>query len=279
MTESLFKGTKEDGDDQLFHPGQSLQYEREKQGLSVKEIAQQLRLSIAVINHLEDGSFDLLPELVYVRGYIRAYCKLLKIDSEPLLGNSMLMPSRQIEEGFPPAMNDTFHRVTRLWGSFVILSVIILLVAFWWIEQPRQFKELAQTVPVTTQEPILQKEGELFTRQTSIDNEQTEPAFGSSAVATGQTKDVSIADDNVAEITINSANHSWVHVTDNSGEVLINQVLFPGYRETIRHMLPLDFKIGDARKVRIWVNGTEYDVKKHISRLNTAFFSIEISDQ
>ena len=68
--------------------GRLLQREREKQHLSADEIAHALRLSVEVVHKLESENFEALPQPVYVRGYIRAYCKLLKVDPKPSICRS-----------------------------------------------------------------------------------------------------------------------------------------------------------------------------------------------
>ena len=75
--------------------GTALQQAREQQGLSVHDIASKLRLSHKQIEALEADNFAALPESTIVRGFIRNYAKLLKIDAEPLLNAySAIVPSK-----------------------------------------------------------------------------------------------------------------------------------------------------------------------------------------
>ncbi|MFZ6844864.1 helix-turn-helix domain-containing protein [Undibacterium sp. RuTC16W] len=52
---------------------------------TVQQVAEQLKLSARQIVALEANQFDTLPKMVIVRGFIRSYAKLLKIDAEPIL--------------------------------------------------------------------------------------------------------------------------------------------------------------------------------------------------
>jgi cytoskeleton protein RodZ len=65
--------------------GSAMRDSREKQGLSVNEVATRLRLSVKQIQAIESDNFAALPEATIVRGFIRNYAKLLKIPAEPLL--------------------------------------------------------------------------------------------------------------------------------------------------------------------------------------------------
>jgi len=49
-------------------------------GLGVNQVAEQLKLSHRQIVALEANEFDKLPKMVIVRGFVRSYAKLLKID-------------------------------------------------------------------------------------------------------------------------------------------------------------------------------------------------------
>ncbi|MCU6433165.1 DUF4115 domain-containing protein [Undibacterium sp. Jales W-56] len=52
---------------------------------TVQQVADQLKLSGRQIIALEANQFEALPKMVIVRGFIRSYAKLLKIDVEPIL--------------------------------------------------------------------------------------------------------------------------------------------------------------------------------------------------
>lgn len=66
-------------------PGAALQAAREARELSVPQVADQLRLSSAAVTALEANDWDRLPAPVFVRGYIRAYARLMALDDEELL--------------------------------------------------------------------------------------------------------------------------------------------------------------------------------------------------
>ena len=66
-------------------PGPALQAAREAQQLSVPQVADRLKLSSAAVTALEANDWDRLPAPVFVRGYIRAYARLMALDGEALL--------------------------------------------------------------------------------------------------------------------------------------------------------------------------------------------------
>lgn len=66
-------------------PGQSLREAREALGMSVFEVAQSLRLSRKQIESMEANAWSELPGMTSIRGFIRNYARLVRLDSAPLL--------------------------------------------------------------------------------------------------------------------------------------------------------------------------------------------------
>lgn len=65
--------------------GELLKAERLNQKISVADIAHSLKLTQRVVNLLEAGDLDKLPAKAFVRGFVKAYAELLKMDSEVVL--------------------------------------------------------------------------------------------------------------------------------------------------------------------------------------------------
>ncbi|MFC0348438.1 helix-turn-helix domain-containing protein [Undibacterium danionis] len=89
--------------------GERLSSSRGQKGWSVQYVAEQLKLSQGQILALESNQFELLPKLVIVRGFVRAYAKLLKIDADSLIA---LLPKdaspMQLETSLRPALSTPF---------------------------------------------------------------------------------------------------------------------------------------------------------------------------
>jgi cytoskeleton protein RodZ len=62
-----------------------LKSERLKQGLTLKEMSEKLRVSVSMLQALEDGNYQRIGTALLIRSFIRSYCNLLGIDSQPLL--------------------------------------------------------------------------------------------------------------------------------------------------------------------------------------------------
>lgn len=63
-----------------FSLGAYLQGEREKLGISLKNVSQSTKISITKLEHLEADAIDSLPDRAYVTGYVKSYAKLLGVE-------------------------------------------------------------------------------------------------------------------------------------------------------------------------------------------------------
>jgi cytoskeleton protein RodZ len=68
-------------------PGARLRAAREAAGLSLDQVAQQLKLAPRQVKALEDESFGDLPGRTFSRGFVRNYARLLHLDAQDLLAH------------------------------------------------------------------------------------------------------------------------------------------------------------------------------------------------
>ncbi|HSD78558.1 MAG TPA: RodZ domain-containing protein [Solirubrobacteraceae bacterium] len=66
--------------------GALLRAAREAAGMSIDAVAQQLKLAPRQVKALEDGDFTHLPGRTFVRGFMRNYARLVRLDPEVVLG-------------------------------------------------------------------------------------------------------------------------------------------------------------------------------------------------
>src|SRR5207237_10937066 len=67
--------------------GAMLRGAREAAGLSLEQVAQQLKLAPRQVKALEDESFGDLPGRTFSRGFVRNYARLLNLDAQDLLAH------------------------------------------------------------------------------------------------------------------------------------------------------------------------------------------------
>lgn len=79
-------------------PGMRLQEARVKLGLSVDDIAQRLCLRVKVIESLEADHYSDFAGLVFTRGYLKAYARLVGLDANDIIDifNNLGVEDREI---------------------------------------------------------------------------------------------------------------------------------------------------------------------------------------
>lgn len=66
-------------------PGEQLRAAREQQGLSVGDVARQLKLATRQVEAMERDDHAVLPGSVFVRGFLRNYARVVGLDGEALV--------------------------------------------------------------------------------------------------------------------------------------------------------------------------------------------------
>ena len=121
-------------------PGAQLRAAREAAGISIADAAQSIRLSPRQIGLLESDAWDQLPGETFVRGFLRNYARLLKVDPEPLLASVSAPTPQPIElpEGshaeMPAEGSSSSQVVPMLAGGGLLLVAAIAAYFFWPIE-------------------------------------------------------------------------------------------------------------------------------------------------
>ncbi len=70
-----------------FSAGEQLRVARDQKGFSVEDVAVRLKVPARYITAIEQGDVAVLPEPMFVRGYVKAYARMVGIDAEELLAS------------------------------------------------------------------------------------------------------------------------------------------------------------------------------------------------
>ena len=124
------------------HPGATLKEARRRRGASVADIAETLHLHERVVEALEEGRSEHLPARVYVRGYVRAYARLLGLDEDDISDRfEAAMPKPATPSGgappsaflLRPTLADRAQRhLGVLFGVIVVIVLVGAALALWW---------------------------------------------------------------------------------------------------------------------------------------------------
>ncbi|MCJ2378400.1 cytoskeleton protein RodZ [Vibrio sp. ZSDZ34] len=165
--------------------GTLLKEKREELGLTQRQIADRLRLRVAIIEKIETNDFDGELVATFTRGYLRSYAKAVGLDEATVLDtlehHDEAQHGEQQMQSFSRKTNKEKHdsRIMKLtWGIFI---VIIGISSIWWLQN--QQKDTLSIFPaddtseVTDAEAMaLDEEGMEMISGENIDEVPSEPA-------------------------------------------------------------------------------------------------------
>lgn len=136
--------------------GEQLRAAREKQGLTISQVADRTKLRADHVRALEEGDYDVFAAPVYVRGFVRSYAGVLKVNATPLLReleselnqSQHLQDSTQLVKAEPTAIDVVMLQLSKVkWG--ITLGVTgVALAAYLSIVGYRAWRTYQATDPL-----------------------------------------------------------------------------------------------------------------------------------
>ena len=126
--------------------GATLKSERKARGYSIEDISEKTRIPKSFIISLENNEFNKLPGIGYIPGFIRNYCKAIKIDPSNFIKS--FKSSVAISEEKPIYNFPVQALVPKLPGSTIAMfSVLLVLVGYisWTLYKNKDFDEALLT--------------------------------------------------------------------------------------------------------------------------------------
>ncbi len=136
-----------------IHPGAELARIREKKGFTKEYVASKLHLRVKLIELLEEDNYAQMPEPVFVKGYLRAYAKLLSVCPEPYIAafNHNFKPEKKPEKTLWQSKRESNRSelVVRIITTMVAISAMVA-IAFWWQNNKQEQSYLSSKDPGVT---------------------------------------------------------------------------------------------------------------------------------
>lgn len=117
------------------NPGVQLARAREQKGYSQDYVAGKLHLRVRIIELLETDDYQQMPEPVFIKGYLRAYAKLLGLAVEPLLDtfNKIYSLEKKSEKTLWQGKNDSYKGEWAIrWLTGIVALAVIISAGWWW---------------------------------------------------------------------------------------------------------------------------------------------------
>ena len=254
------------------------------------EIAQQLKLSPWQVEALESGDHKRLPSPVFVRGFIRNYARLVKLDPADVLATAEIQvpaaallasaaPTPSAEIPFP-----TERRIN--WYKYAIAAVLLLIplavyefypddtpvqaVTSGRLELPPPVQVVAETTPTPVVAVVVAPPA------TTPLVDEAKPERVQPAATPG--KPEAVADVRRAPgeqvVKLHFERESWVEVRDRNGRKIFSQLNAPGTEQVVSGLPPLSLIVGNANGVQLTHNEQPVDLGPYI-KVDVARLTLE----
>ena len=295
-------------DSQAVGPGQLLRNAREQLGWTREQVASRIHLRLTLIAAIEADTYDKHTSHTFIRGYLRAYAKLVGIPEETILAaydKLGLTPPDNIDmQSFSrrsrQQANDSRLKVVT-W--LVILVLIALSIAWWWQSTARrsagdealaasemgteQTMSVASVTPaVDVADPVLPVASDAVATDIVVsDAAATVPAVVAATSAALSTE-TSAAEATLApaepaatepgkapQLKMSFTADCWLDVKDANGKTLFSGLKKANDELVLEGPEPLRFIIGAPMAVNLEYQGKSFDMSRY-NNGRTARFSL-----
>jgi cytoskeleton protein RodZ len=295
------------GEPAMPGPGAQLAAHRKQRGWSIEHVASQLNLAPRQIRAIENDDYKALPPTAVLRGFVRAYAKLLKVDAAPLLtamaGDPVLAAAAA--SSAPPVVRRTvgatfspprFPEITDrrgLSGKHIAIAVaVILLGAGLWVA--RQAGHLPSLSDKGSLPNLSGAAGEAVNKPAPVINDAAAPVANPGTATESSTTGTVVAEapppvmPPIAEpnpapqdvapgqdaLVLKAREDSWIEIKGPGNRIVLSRIVKAGETETVEVKEPLSVVIGNASGVDGTLRGDPLPVKTN-TKSNVARLSLK----
>ncbi len=132
--------------------GQLLAQTREAQNRTLQEVANELKLSVSFVKAIEAEECNRLPDVAFVRGYVRNYARLLGLSKEQTQQvvahyEAIMKPAQELPQGAPVVAPKT--QGPRWWRLVWLVAAVLVIgqVFYMWHNAKTPTSEGADELP------------------------------------------------------------------------------------------------------------------------------------
>ncbi|MDT3735076.1 MAG: DUF4115 domain-containing protein [Denitratisoma sp.] len=262
-------------------PGAMLRMAREARDTSVAEVAAALKMSPRQIEAIENEDFSRLSGATFIRGFVRNYARLLKIDAAPVLAalaEQAALPQAELnapaDAGVKMPMSGSRQGKGLVGSTVLALGVLGIALALYFDAididyflgpkagpatsmaggAPQIVQPLPQ--PAAAGQPTAQTEGTVAVTQP--DDAPVQPALTPG----------------VQQLIFSFDGSSWVEVKDAGGHTVFSQMNAKGTTQVVEGRPPFQLVVGNASHVRLHYKDQPVDLRPH-TRVEVARLTLD----
>ena len=291
MINNEFESTELDEDMEVVGPGQMLSQARTALGLSTQNIAEQLKLRLALIVNIEKDVFEKNISETYIRGYLRSYAKIVRVSEEDILASYKMLSVAKTQ----CAEMKSFSKITEkqaansllMWVTYLILFILLGSTVMWWLQNtegkiiPVTEKKHSQ-VDTTKTQSVVEVTDALEINGNDLVNDEKKPISKDARALISTDRHVEIQAAEIAteqpllaNAVFSFSGDCWVKVFDATGTRIAVGVKKAGYVMNISGIAPLKVTVGKPELVQISFNAQTINMAQFDSG-NIAKFTLPL---
>lgn len=238
-------------------PGKLLRDARERLGLTQEQVAKDLFMTLTKVKSIEADQYTRLHSDTFIRGYLRAYAQLVKVDIASLMliydGQAKILG---LKENFVPAKQDASNKKIWQFAALVVgILLLMWLVSVWFLDNRK--KEDYSNINVAVPERLMS----VVSASSSSASEQmaSNASVAASSLASNQVKEVErgrnpSVSQGSDKLDFYFRDECWVEVSDANGDVLVTELQMKDSQLTLKGQSPFEIKLGNAPAVSLKIN-------------------------
>lgn len=257
--------------------GQVLRDAREARGMTQDDAAARLRLMQRQIAAMEADEFESLGPVVFARGFVRNYSRLLGLEPETLLADMEGAPAEPAVVSYAEPLQPRSW-LSSPWLILLLLGLLVVVVVpvslYWWLnegEEAQVSRGLSAVqvdpvpLPVPAADPVEAAapvvEPEPVPSDASATPATPAPAVPDTGPGEAGAPAVPLTPAAAGVLHLEFGGDAWVEIRDAGGRMLHRQLNPAGSRIDIPGRPPFDLVIGNAAQARMTYNGRSIDLK------------------
>lgn len=242
-------------------PGELLRQARERANLTEREVATALHMSVTKVRALESDEYNKLNVDTFIRGYLRSYATLLKLDSAALIA---AYEQQAIARGELPSVTAIPTReagTKKPWGfiaGLLVLLALLLLISVWFFDNRIASAPARAPLPAEAAVPAVVQNEIAATEAPGVEASVAAQPPGDESAADEADSAQPVAQSQQAvsldRLQLEFSAECWLEVSDAQGDVLATELQRPGSRLSLEGKAPFQVKLGNASAAVITFN-------------------------
>jgi len=167
--------------------GLILKRKREEHSYTLEHVSEITRITLSCLRNIEEGNLDLLPGLVFVRGFIRNYAKLLGLDSDWMIeALNQTYNSKNPQDSSDPEASDGLdfseepksNMKTYIYLGTLIVALIIAAGVYWNKQSTGKYATITnkvETVQAVENQAVVSTEDPFPIKEIPVKKEAAKP--------------------------------------------------------------------------------------------------------